>query len=73
MANILSEIVDRKREAVAQLRADPASRDFRDRALAITGKCGAASIVASARVEPRSGQNYRGIQTSVAIGWNDPR
>jgi indole-3-glycerol phosphate synthase len=34
MANILSEIVDRKREAVAQLRADPASRDFRNRALA---------------------------------------
>jgi len=35
MANILSEIVDRKREAVAQLRTDPASRDFRNRALAI--------------------------------------
>src|SRR5262245_14079429 len=34
MADILSEIVDRKREAVAQLRADPASRDFRNRALA---------------------------------------
>lgn len=34
MANILSEIVDRKREAVARLRADPVSRDFRDRALA---------------------------------------
>src|SRR5437762_1499673 len=35
MANILSEIVDRKREVVAQLRANPAARDFRDRALAI--------------------------------------
>ena len=35
MANILSEIVDRKRELVARLRADPASRDFRDRALAM--------------------------------------
>jgi len=34
MATILSEIVDRKREVVALLRADRASRDFRDRALA---------------------------------------
>jgi indole-3-glycerol phosphate synthase len=35
MANILSEILDRKREVVARLRADPTSRDFRDRALAV--------------------------------------
>jgi indole-3-glycerol phosphate synthase len=35
MANILSEIVDRKREFVTQLRANPAFRRFRDRALAI--------------------------------------
>jgi indole-3-glycerol phosphate synthase len=35
MATILSEIVDRKREVVARLRADPASQDFPDRALAI--------------------------------------
>jgi indole-3-glycerol phosphate synthase len=35
MANILSEILDRKREVVARLRADPASRDLRERALAI--------------------------------------
>src|SRR6059058_4286063 len=35
MANILSEIVDRKREVIAQFRANPAARDFRDRALAI--------------------------------------
>src|SRR5262245_29783974 len=34
MANILSEIVDRKREFVARLRVDPASEDFRDRASA---------------------------------------
>src|SRR5215468_5967690 len=33
MANILSEIVGRKREAIARLRADPASRDFRKQAL----------------------------------------
>src|SRR5262245_31691350 len=38
MADILSEIVDRKREVVARLRADSHSRDFRDRALAIRTK-----------------------------------
>jgi indole-3-glycerol phosphate synthase/phosphoribosylanthranilate isomerase len=35
MASILAEILDRKREVVARLRADPASRDFRERGLAI--------------------------------------
>jgi indole-3-glycerol phosphate synthase len=35
MATILSEILERKREVVARLRADPTSQDFRDRALAI--------------------------------------
>jgi indole-3-glycerol phosphate synthase len=35
MATILSEILERKREVVARLRADRASQDFRDRALAI--------------------------------------
>jgi indole-3-glycerol phosphate synthase len=35
MGTILSEILDRKRETVARLRADPAAHDFRDRALAI--------------------------------------
>ena len=35
MAAILSEILDRKREVVARLRADSAARDFRERALAI--------------------------------------
>lgn len=33
--NIFSGILDRKRKAVAQLRADPSSRDFRERALEI--------------------------------------
>jgi len=33
MTNILSEILDRKRQAVARLRADRASRDFRECAL----------------------------------------
>jgi indole-3-glycerol phosphate synthase len=35
MATILSEILDRKREVVARLRADRVSHDFRDRAFAI--------------------------------------
>jgi indole-3-glycerol phosphate synthase len=35
MTNILSEIIDRKRELVARLRGDRASQDFRERALAI--------------------------------------
>ena len=35
MATILSEILDRKRETVARLRADPAAQNLRDRALAI--------------------------------------
>ncbi len=33
--HIFSQILDRKRKAVARLRADPASRDFGDRALEI--------------------------------------
>jgi indole-3-glycerol phosphate synthase len=33
--NILSQILDRKQSAVAQLRADPSSRNFRERALEI--------------------------------------
>ena len=35
MTTVLAEILDRKREVVARLRADPAARDFRDRALAV--------------------------------------
>jgi indole-3-glycerol phosphate synthase len=33
--NIFSEILDRKRQAIARLRANPSSRDFRERALQI--------------------------------------
>src|SRR5437867_5749238 len=35
MTNVLSEIIDRKRQVVARLRADRASQDFRQRALGI--------------------------------------
>jgi indole-3-glycerol phosphate synthase len=38
MTSILSEILNRKREVVARLRATPAAQDFRDRALAIRAK-----------------------------------
>ena len=38
MAGILSEILDRKREVVARLRTDAASRDLRDRASATRAK-----------------------------------
>jgi len=38
MAGILSEILDRKREAVARLRTDAASRDLRDRAFTMRAK-----------------------------------
>jgi indole-3-glycerol phosphate synthase len=38
--NIFSQILDRKREAVAQLRADPFSRDFRERALEVRKNAG---------------------------------
>src|SRR3954465_14703675 len=35
MTTILSQILNRKQEIVARLRADPASRDLRERALAV--------------------------------------
>jgi indole-3-glycerol phosphate synthase len=38
MVNILSEILSRKREVVARLQADPATRGLRERALAIRAK-----------------------------------
>jgi indole-3-glycerol phosphate synthase len=38
--NIFSQILDRKRKTAAQLRADPSSRDFRQRALDIRKKAG---------------------------------
>ena len=56
MANILSEIVDRKREVVARLRADPATRNFRDRALAIRANANpyalSRALVGTPRADP---------------------
>ena len=38
MTDILSKIIEGKREAVARLRVEPSSRDFRERALAVRAK-----------------------------------
>jgi Indole-3-glycerol phosphate synthase len=51
MATILSEILDRKREVVARLRADRAARRFSRPRIGDPGKRDAASIVASTRIE----------------------
>ena len=53
-ANILSEIVDRKREAVARLGADPALRDFRDRALAIRANAAPHRLLRALESNPRA-------------------
>src|SRR6516162_4264882 len=53
-ANILSEIVDRKREVVARLRADPALRDFRDRALAIRANAAPHRLLRALESNPRA-------------------
>jgi indole-3-glycerol phosphate synthase len=53
MTNILSEIIDRKRELVARLRADRASQDFRERALAIRRDATPHSFVQTLESEPQ--------------------
>src|SRR5262249_60370066 len=55
MANILSEIVDRKRAVVARLRADPATRNFRDRALAIRANANPYALSRALVGTPRCG------------------
>ena len=55
MVNILSEIVDRKREIVAQLRADRAVQDFRDRALAMRGNATPHRLLRALVGTPRCG------------------
>jgi indole-3-glycerol phosphate synthase len=55
MATILSEILDTKREVVAQLQADRASRDFRDRALAIRAKVKPHALLRALVGTPRCG------------------
>ena len=54
MVNILSEIVDRKREIVAQLRADRAVQDFRDRALAMRANATPHRLLRALESNPRA-------------------
>ena len=52
MANILSEILERKRDIVARLRADRAARDFRNHALAIRGKATPHALLRALQSDP---------------------
>jgi indole-3-glycerol phosphate synthase len=52
-ATILSEILDRKREVVAQLRASQASTDFRDRALAVRANATPHPLLRALESNPR--------------------
>ena len=61
MATILSEILDRKREVVARLRADRASQDFRQRALAIRKNAPPHRIVASTGIGLTAAEDHRRI------------
>ena len=54
MANILSEIVGRKREAIARLRADPASRDFRKHALVTRANTAPHRLLRALESNPRA-------------------
>jgi indole-3-glycerol phosphate synthase len=51
--NILSQILDRKRQAVARLRADPSSRDFRERALEIRTNAAPHGLLRALEADPR--------------------
>jgi indole-3-glycerol phosphate synthase len=53
MATILSEILDRKREFVVRLRANRASRDFRDRALALRANATPHRLLSALESNPR--------------------
>jgi indole-3-glycerol phosphate synthase len=64
MASILSEILDRKREVVARLRADPASRDFRERGLAIRANATPHLLLRALVGTPRCG--VRSVQRADA-------
>jgi indole-3-glycerol phosphate synthase len=53
MATIFSEILDKKREVVARLQADRASRDFRDRALALRANATPRRLLSALESNPR--------------------
>ncbi|HTH18932.1 MAG TPA: indole-3-glycerol phosphate synthase TrpC, partial [Candidatus Udaeobacter sp.] len=54
MATILSEILDRKREVVARLRADAAGRDLQDRAVAIRANSTPHRLLQALAATPRA-------------------
>jgi len=51
--NMFSQILDRKRKSVAQLRANPSSRDFRERALEIRKKADPHRLLRVLESDPR--------------------
>jgi indole-3-glycerol phosphate synthase len=51
--NIFSQILNRKRKAVAQLRTDPSSRDFRERALEIRRNAGRHRLLKALETDSR--------------------
>jgi indole-3-glycerol phosphate synthase/phosphoribosylanthranilate isomerase/anthranilate synthase/indole-3-glycerol phosphate synthase/phosphoribosylanthranilate isomerase len=53
MTNILSEIIDRKREVVARLRVDRASQDFRQRALDVRKNAPTHCLLQALESEPQ--------------------
>ena len=55
MANILSEILERKRKIVGRLRGDRAARDFRNRALAMRGNATPHRLLHALTGTPRGG------------------
>ena len=61
MATILSEILDRKREIVARLRAEPAARDFHDRALATRAKATPHPLLRALESDCGASQDHRRI------------
>ena len=66
MATILSEILDRKREVIARFRADPASRDFRDRASATRAKATPHRLLRALR------SNLRGVNIIAEFKRRSP-
>jgi hypothetical protein len=65
--NVLSEILAQKREAIARVEGDHFTSRFRERALEIR-KTAVPHRLLNALKSAR--ENYRGIQTEIAVSWN---
>ena len=59
MTTVLSEILDRKREVVARLRADAGTRDLRERALAIRANANPHALLRVLVGTPRCPESFR--------------